>query len=439
MAGHRNSTGMSSAFAWGIALLAAAVPEGFAQSAPPPFALREQPSLEATWRGAPFLVGDEFNLGSGAPVPKPSFHAVAKEGVSAVNVLAKGEGDVRYRREAAVHPDGSLEVTARIQVLPWQEGPKRVVSWSLKVSAKALDGAKFHAMTNKKSAPGQPMEGQVSAGGPDVVLASQCRYISFSRGNSACTFDLDPYGASAWQHFMKYGGPIGAWTVRKQGDAVVFSFAGNVRFCGGVYTGKLRVFDGNRPYRELHPYEEWSYVGATPVQQQFSFGTTAGHLRGFVKADLLLFTAERKWGWEKAEGLEAVAVEPADIAANCVSCVKPGPNAFKLSVPRAGHYVVTVRVGHPHLDLGPFDVRVNGHPSASGVRVKAGESRTLVFACAATEPSPSIAVGFEGSGPWAIRSLVVQPIVYANEDFSIHRGLWVVDTLDPLDLAFPLP
>jgi hypothetical protein len=423
--------------AWGLALFAFAAAAAPAQLANAVFEVREQAALEGAFRGVPFLAGDEFNLGAGGVALKPSVHAGTKGNVRAINVLATGSGDVRWRREVALHPDGSLEVTARMQVLPWQETPGRVVTWSLKVSAKALDGARYRALVAKTSAaPPQAQEGRVSAAGPDAVLASQCRYVAFSGERLKCTFDLDPYGVLAMQHFTKYGGPIGSWTVRKQGEHVVFSFAGNARFCGGVYTGKLRVWEGERAYRDLHPYEEWSYVGATPAQAQYSFGTPAGHLRGFTKADALPFADDKGWGWEKAEGLEVVSPEPADVAANCVAGASPA--AFKFRVPRPGHYVVTVRAGHAKLDLGPFGVGLNGRSAAAGVRVKAGETRTLPLAAVAEGASPSISVGFSG-GPWAVRTVVVQPLAYENEDFSIARGMWVVDTLDPLDLAWPAP
>ena len=396
------------------------------------FSVRVNRTLQVTHKGRVIIEKDEFSyLNSLAGAEEPT---VQREGeATAINVIQKDHDAVRFRKEVALHSDGHLELTVRIRLMPYKNMPdKKSIAYSFMVPAAMLDGTAYKARVDRASR-AKTLEGAFSAGKADGSLAAAgVRFIAFQSKRRGLVFDCNPYGVMSLQDYCMYGDPIGKWTVAKQGDHVVFSFGYSARFYGGVFTGKLLIYEGAYDYEQRHPYSKWSYREATPAMAQFTFGTAAD-TEGFEKADCLPFSAKRHWGWENASGLTMVQSDSPAVIDNCVAAPAGTARTFLLDV-TPGQYLVTLRVGHSREDIGPFSVSLNGPRPPEQIRVKAGETQTLLLSHYVRSPDSQLKIGFDGPGAWAIRSLVAHAVIYQNQDFTFDRSLWIVPGLFDSDI-----
>lgn len=348
--------------------------------------------------------------------------------VPVLNVIQRGHDAVQFRKEVALHENGRLELTVSMRIFPYKNTPdKKSITYSFMVPAKALDGARFKAVTGRIYGP-KVVEGVFSAGRRDGnIPGTRCRYIAFESEKAQLVFDCDPYGLLSRGDYCRYGEPVGAWSVVKKGEHVVFSFGQSARFYGGIFAGKILIYEGTYDWEKKHPYQKWSYHGATPAMALFTFGTAA-ETKGFAKADCAAYSAEKKWGWKEPSGLAMVQGDSPDVIANCVCAADGRANTFLLDV-TPGYYMVTVRVGHNTKEIGPFNILLNGECCAKDVRVPLGETETIILSRYVRSPERQLKIGFKGSAPWAVRSIVVQAIIYQNEDYTFDRGTWVADGL----------
>lgn len=391
------------------------------------FTVKESKALQVMHKGDLLIEGDTINYLESLEAADEV--VTGKKGkIPAVNVLLENHDTAQFRKEIALHEDGHLELTVRMRIFPYKNTPdKPTMLYSFKVPARVLDGTKFKAITGRIYNI-KEVEGAFSANRKDgAVAGTSCRFISFTNDKISLVFDCDPYGLMSRGDYCRYGEPVGKWLVDKKGEHVIFSFGQTARAYGGIFAGKVLIYDGTYDWDSRHFYREWSYNGPTSAMAQFTFGTAA-ETKGFVNADCLPYSPEKKWGWQKPSGLTVVSNGSPDVIANCVSAAEGTANTFLLdTVP--GHYMVTVRAGHNTKDIGPFKVILNGKPCADNVRVAAGKTRTLVLPTQVRDSEKQIRITLEGTAPWAIRSLVAQVIVYQNEDFTFDRDTWVIDGL----------
>ena len=391
------------------------------------FSVRESKALHVEHKNEVLIAKDEINYLE--TLDGADEVLVGKVGTTAVlNVVQKNHPAVQFRKEVALHDDGRLELTVRTRLFPYRNDlSKGTITYSLAIPARTLNGTRFKALTGRIYKT-KVEEGAFSAARPDGRLtADRCRFIAFEGDRRQLVFDCDPYGVLAFGDYCRYGEPLGAWNVAKQGEYVVFSFGLSARSYGGIFAGKMLIYEGRYDHERKHPYRKWHYHGATPALAQFTFGTSA-ETKGFDKADAATYSANRGWGWEESEGLTLVQSESADVIANCIACESGGSKTFLVDV-TPGYYVLTLRVGHNDRAIGPFDIDVNGERSARDVRVAAGKTETVIVSRYVRRPEKQLRIGLGGAGPWAVRSLVIQALIYQNEDYEFDRGMWVVQGL----------
>lgn len=400
------------------------------------FTVNNTKTLNVTYQGEPFMVDDEINYLK--DLEGADEVVMGKNGkIRVLNVIQKNHDAVLFRKEVALHPDGHLELTVNMRLLPYKNVPdKKSITYSFKIPAKVLDGTKFKAITGRTYAL-KTVEGEFSAQRADGNLVSGCRYIAFEGGKTRIVFDANPYGVVSASDYCSHGEPVGVCSVIKQGTNLVFSFGQSARFHGIPLAWKLLVYEGAFDYDKRHAYKEWSYGGATPAMAQFSFGAPAV-TNNFAKADCLEYSAERKWGWAKAKGLSIPAAASPDPLDHCTA--SDSGNTFLMDV-TPGYYVATLRVGHNSIATGPFNVLLNGECLARDVQVPAGETKTLLLAKYVRAPERQLKIAFEGNA-WALRSVVIHPIIYQNEDFTFDRELWAAKGLYVPDIkieGIPMP
>ncbi|MCK5801522.1 MAG: beta-galactosidase trimerization domain-containing protein [Lentisphaeria bacterium] len=384
------------------------------------FVVRDGKTLEVTHGGRSLISGDEINY-------LPDFGQATTHGerigdTSVLNVIQNTGDTAQFRKEVALHADGRLELTVKMRLFPHKNTEdKRTIIYSFRVPMSLLGGSTFTARVDR-SYRTKMVTGTLSADRKDGSLtAKKCRFIAFEKDGLQLVFDCNPYGVMSLQDYCMYGDPVGSWNVVKEGDSVVFSFGQTARQYGGIFTSKIIIYQGPFDYEKKHPYSTWSYNGPTPAQAQFTFGTSAD-TKGFEKADLRAYTPEQGWGWSDPTGLQVVGTESACVLDNCVAGSAGKAAAFELDVV-PGVYVLALRLGHSRQPLAPFDISVNGEQRTRTDTLQTGQTQEILIAHRVREPGRKLSIGF--SGAWSLRSLVIQPVIYANQDFALDRSLWV--------------
>lgn len=391
------------------------------------FNVQESKTLQTRYQGNVLIEGDAINyLDSLEGADEVVVGTKGK--TSLLNVIQRRPGAVQFRKEVALHEDGRMELTVRMRLFPYTNTPdKQSITYSFRVPAKLLDGTHFKAFTGRGNKP-EIVEGDFSATRSNGNLVNKgCHFIAFKGDKLRLVIDCNPGGLITRGNYCRYGEPVGVWGVSKQGDAVVFSFGSAATAYGGIFSGKAMFYTGEYDFAAKHFYQNWSYTGATPALAQFTFGTRA-ETKGFEKADAIVYGAGTKWGWEDSSGLELLQTPSPDVIENCLWATDGKPRTFQLDV-TPGYYMVTVRAGHNTKDIGPFSIRLNGKLCVQDTRIQAGKTQTLFLSGKTGSPDGQLRITFGGAGPWAVRSIVVQPIVYHNEDFTFDRSMWMADGL----------
>lgn len=386
------------------------------------FTVRDDRTLQVALRDVVLIADDHVNY---LERTDQAVVQTAQVGNAAVlNVIQDAGDTVQFRKEVALHPDGRLELTVRLRLLPYCSTPdKPEITYAFRVPARLLDGAAYTARIGRAHS-AETVTGTVSAAAADGSLTpTKCRFIAFQKGDLRLVIDANPYGVMSLQDYCMYGEPVGAWNIGKQGEHLVFSFGQTARFYGGIFTAKIILSEGPFDYEQRHPYGQWSYNGPTPASQQFTFGTAAA-VEGFAKADSTAYTAAQGWGWRDAAGLATVTGPSPAILDNCVASPDGSRREFLVDV-SPGVYLLTLRLGHPTLPLGPFGVALNGSEVLPAASLAPGQTREVLLSHYVRAPERHLVVGLAGSGPWAVHSLVVHPVISASQDFALDRGLWV--------------
>ena len=396
---------------------------------------------------AVLVSGDEITYTSGWKDAKADVRTLGS--VKALNCVLSDSARSQYRREVAVSP-ARVEITAKFRLFPYQTslGQGGFV-YRFRIPYERVSGAAVSAMVGSVYEP-KRQDLTLAADRPDGLVVALVRYMAFKRDGLRLVVDMQPHGLSAW---VEYGSPsfIGRWSVYKKDGHLEFIAGGAASVCGGTFSTKALLYEGEYDYENAHVYSAWHYQGSYALDAQCSFGSTADR-KGWIKADGLEYTKERGCGWRAAEGLSASRNAGGGLLHNAV--LGTGGNAFQVDV-TPGVYAVTIQAGG--VDAGPFDIALVDdsdtaarHPG--GVWKEAGlvdapwpqgmKERREARAVTVSGDKParvhlwayvharSLRILFNGKGaPWAVSSVSVQPLIYANEDFAIDRGPWLVSGL----------
>ena len=395
-----------------------------------PFQVRASKELHVAYRDRTLIERDSL-AGLESMVNAESIHAGKKGNIVALNVIRQRHETLSFRKEVALHKNGTLELTIKADYESYTNTPR---GYSLSIPLSVLDRATFKALTGRSYAT-EVVEGRIAADMPDGSITSagggqsfRVRFIAFKSDTLQLVFDLNPYGMT--QMYTDYpfsGEPMATAAVEKSGDSLVFtSFGGPAREFGGLYCAKILLYEGEYDYDEKHPYRTWHFRGGPSPVAHFAFGT-AEPPKGIIAAGLDLYSKTREYGWQTpTQSVKLVKVHAKNIFANCVFSPGGRGNTFVADA-RPGVYIATLQAGHPERDVGPFDIAVNGERVARGVEVSAGDTRPVIVSTYLRTPGKQLRFRFSSEKSWAISSLGLQVLIHQNEDYVFDRKLWVVD------------
>ncbi|MCC7299488.1 MAG: beta-galactosidase trimerization domain-containing protein [Verrucomicrobia bacterium] len=417
--------------------------------------------LLLNYNGKPLIVANEL-VGLADLGQVPGCDVREKNGVKIWNIFRENDEKLKFRREMAIHPNGSAELTFKSWCASYVEG-RRGYTFSIPYSA--LKGCKFTARVGRTYGT-KEISGVLDDKFADYIGGTDgkdrlVRYLAFEGENVHLVFDFNAYGVTQMYSDYPYTGePLSFATVRKDGDFLVFTLTSMKQgSSGGVYAAKTIIYPGVYEYDARHPYQNWTYRGGPEPLSFFSFGTPDAKIIPRVepegdgpaarvgpvpppkppigtRADLNLYAAWRTAGWEKEAGLKLTDKKSLNVFANAAYSPDGSPATFLLDA-KPGIYVITLKLGHPDSDIGPFDILINGKPSVSGISVAKGETETVLIPHYVRAPEKQVRIQFQGKKQWAVNAIAVQVLLYQNEDFFWDRGLWLADGLFEPDFSVP--
>ncbi len=372
--------------------------------------------LRLQWQGMPLIVKDALDYGAGFEQAEQATVS-QKNGKQVLNVTQSRAEPVSYRKEVALGPDG-VELTVKYKLPAYHNDPaKPSIRYSFCIPMETLRDARWKACAGRANSI-KVVQGKVGSS------LSGMRYIAFRSDRVRLVFDFNPQGVTAGGDYCSYGEPVGCWSMEREGEFLVFSFGYRAAFYGGVFMSKCLIYEGDYEYDSRHPWRRWGYRGETPPMKLFTFGT-AKPPKEATAADVGLYSKQRGYGWQRADGLRLLQNSPTGLINNCLMADGSNAGNFLVDI-KPGRWLVTVRVAPGQRSVGPMELWLNRHRATENLTVKAGEAHSITVPVdhRGTEP---LEVSFRGAKGWAVSSIALQPLLYQSEDFVFDRGLWNVD------------
>ena len=339
---------------------------------------------------------------------------------SVFNIVNTASKKIQFRKEVALHKDGSIELTSRFKVAPFQESHTVCHMYYLPMSL--IKGCKFKALIGHKRT--RIVTGKV--GDPKWSRKlNQVHYVAFTGGKKDFIIDFNPYGVTDWMSYPKWGCPIGNWKTAARGGFLTFWYGRRGSYYGGTFAGKIVIKEGQWDFEKRHPYQNASYYGAKKPIRRFAFGSMR---EGFIVADNKQYTPGKKWGWEKPQKLKVVSSDKPGIINNCVSAPEGTANKFLMDL-IPGYYIFTLRFANPNENSGPFTVALNDGKKQNVIVAK-GKTKTVLLKGFLKDGKARIS--FAGKS-WCINSIAAQAVIYKAEDFFINRKMWNTAGLPDFD------
>ena len=382
------------------------------------FKLKVGENLEVLHGGKLLIAGDSLNYGEGLQTGKTDVQK--KAGMTVLNTFRKDSKTLRFRREVGVNKE-RVEITCQFRLFPYRNTPdKSAARYTFRIPYERLKNTRFKALRGRTSRV-KVVEGKLGETRGDGVIVPDARYIAFRGANLRLVIDLNPKGLSTNMDNFSGGGFIGVWRVEKKGDCVEFSFGRSARFHGGTSAGKVLIYEGDYAFEKVHAYQKYREIGGYQIDRQFFFGAPSGP-EGWWRADAGAYDLGQGFGWQNPKGVHVGRTPGKSIVHS--AAFGRGKHVFIRDI-IPGIYAVSLRIGG--VNAGPFDVALNGDVQAKGVTVKKGEVKNLHLRKYIR--SDKMRIEFSSEDTWAVSTIIVQPLIYAYEDFAFDRGPWLVEDI----------
>lgn len=398
------------------------------------FTVKESKVLSVSEDNKTLIEKDDINYFASLNIAE-DLTTARNEKTSVVNLIHKNDKNLQFRREVALHQDGHLELTMKMRFFPFTDNsaPKSV-SYSFLIPLETLDGMKFKAAVGRASE-WKWEEGSINSKMPDGVISSQCRYMILQNETKGYTLDFNPNGPGGSVKWSMYGQAAGYWEVAKKGKYLKCSLNNVFKYYGGLFSGKMLIYKGICDFAQKHALTHWDLISidAKDIKTyQFMFGAKAKK-KGFTSADREVYSPERKWGWKDSKNLKILKTDNPDIINNCVFSPDGREDEFVVDID-PGIYLLSIRCGHNIQKIGPFNISLNGRTAHENLEIPPGKTETVNVAEYVRAPETKLRIGFSGKNIWSVRSIIIQTLIYQNEDYRIDRDFWVMNKLFSPDI-----
>lgn len=374
------------------------------------------------WRGKPvikaFFGKKDVNLLAGECERK---EAVAQDGSKVVNFIKKGEP--AWRLEKSIFADNSeIEMTFGSGIyaatenygtrifqlqLPWSfiKGKKFQFKQGIRNGIKTVSGVFDDSFKEKKT----------------VRFAA-----IYDADGKALVLDLNPRGLTAyendlWQNTTNRG----QWSVRKEGDKLVFHSAVPLGYWGNYFGAKFRFFTGKfSDYDLRHARNSWNYLSPLASKYSLSFGS-AKHGKMYKSCDGTVYSNKTNYGW--VSGKPEMITEAPE-GAYYSHAAGSGRAEFKFGGLQPGLYMLSIGCGNLKSGTKKFSVKVNGEEKIQNFELPAGNAVDLTIPVYIEKDT----INIEFNGSYLVSTMNLQMLLNKYEDFCIKRGFWVADEFEPM-------
>ncbi len=403
-------------------------------------------SLVVNYKNQPLLtdetmVGVDFNKLTAQPT-------IIKDNngkITANNLIDLKSDKVQFRREAAILPTGEVEVTLRTAYLTDTEG---YAFYSFSVPASFLDSAQWESRNGGMGAffaKHGILDLNKTAEGGAVFPVDEIRYLAFKKGDFKLVFDFNPLGSFSLSNVPYGGDPIGiVTTIIKKGDKVVFNIT--KRPISDRYAAKFRIYCSKYDYFYRHYNTSFYYITG---QNRDGMGNRIlfASPEATVKRNKNIQNASRfVWGpdWQgfglestipgiKAGWLKLPAsaklynTDTLPPIASGVAIDKNDRGIFTIPA-LPGVYTLSLTLGNPDKQVGPFNLSVNGQVALKDIEVAPNTYRQAFVDVYVPSDKTEIKIELAGLN-WSVNNIIVKNVVSLEECYNLTRGFWVVPNL----------
>lgn len=385
--------------------------------------------------------GTEFELNSTSPL------ALAAGGWNANVASGQSRTGILWTRELAVRGNDA-EITASFRIPRRDNGAEFLaLVHEILVPVSTLRGATYEARVGLHRVPDPNRSGRLTGEEPDgVQILRYARTIQFEGAAKDFLIDFNPCGP--WGVF--WDDPSSSFHAHlvRRGENYVFQIEVPWARYGADVNSKVVLRAGKHRLDELHPVRSTHYAISLPASRriQFTDGSTAG---GFTQYAARGFGFDKGFqGWAlqpynpgRGAGWKAVAPAAKVIKADANAPLGPiysggihsqGEAHFAVAHPNA--FVLVNLLFASAEGAEPAEVSVDGRPWKTIEIDPARRRTTLTFPLVLRDGEIDIRMR---GGPWKLSGLVIQPLLYAQEDYSFERSWWALGRAPWLLPGFP--
>jgi len=307
--------------------------------------------------------------------------AVTNRNGDVVYNLLSRQSDCRWRLEAAQRHDGAIELTIAGDIGPFDSSRSRLLELDLPDSV--WKGVPYRSLQGNCR---DWREASGTLGGEKAP--EPCHWLAAG----GLIFDFCPQGGGEYYAHYGYGAATGVWQIGNTNGCVRLSGGGMVPPYGGYAGTKVVIREGTfDDYDSIHFLRVYHYR----------------HLPQTCVYDVV--------GPTNAYG------------AAYSSLAGSGNWSRTYDKLRDGYYILNVEAANPEGKKNRFSLTANDAEFAREVSVPAKKVRMLSRAIKVTGGKLTV----KASGSYLISLVALQPIISAEEDFSVDRGWWLVDGYEP--------
>lgn len=387
-----------------------------------PFSVDAGPALSVRCHGKTVIAGDRCLSLRGLPITKcpplldTTQGKVIREGDAFTLFSSRGRN--RFRREVSVTPQG-LEITFELRVLGYTGGTHLL--YDLITPPGLLDGAACEATTGEPRSDKQtkPAVFDMAAVKPQGYHLRSLVYLSLPQ--VPCTLDFNPQGS--WLGEGNFGE---AKSVNTLHDGKQWHF---VSFCSGatdgaIFSGKVIVRPGTRPFEDFHQRTGVVYTKDFPVPLALDFSEKDGDAR--YRACPIPVPDALPCRWLPADNVQIVTRDKGGLLyRDFAAPAKAGGDATLELKQRSGLYLLTLNVCDTAEPAGPFTITGPEGVIIENIALQAGEHWVKTIPLRFRNGTASL--GFRGN--WKLNALALQTILLDSEDYLFDRRFWTMANL----------
>lgn len=385
---------------------------GFSQTKNGEFQLTGEPgNIAVSWNGKTLINGEKILYGKSSDImsDKDKWKTTVDAKGWKINNRWDSACITPFRRELAVSPDGkTVELNFQAEIESYLSTVSENFYYSFSVDLASLDGMHYKAIGGRSSRQ-VIKEGEISKNMPEGSLTgSMVRWIVFQKGEKQLTFDFNPEGVSS---FSDYGPNLiqGLWGISVKNGKLYCSFGRHLLFTGGTLNSKVVIFSTKEDYDQRHACRTYSYVSELSAEKLLTFRKdNVGKEYQFVSND----------SWKNPEAVRHITFGKSGALYAAVK--GDTANTLRVSLPRPGLYIVTLRIATDNKKSGEFSISCNGDEKVKSIQVDKNTITTVCFPQWIENGEANLSF----QGKWQLSTVAFQLLLHTHEDFKFRRGFW---------------